>query len=877
MKVFPGLLGRKASKRRLREDLSRVKGNLARTKDDLARVRLDRDRAREHRDLYHSQRNELRKDRFGALTTGLLKGQSFESASVAGVRHMLDVGHLSEAQTFGQALMSREETKSIGAIIMGIFLAKTGFEKAALGYFSTQDQRKLTELASIEFADCLLASGQDDAADTVIRIADNLMEQSDFATAFQLAQSLMKVMRISDAMAIVEKLPSTEALRDFFDENDHAQLDWIRTSHGARATPVGIEHCGVQIGLMDYKLLDRDRTSSNAGDYVQTLAAFANVARHQNITFQSEDPALTKKLTSLQARVDEKNSIKGEKPVTVSVVPVDRDYASGRHYLKPTWMISNGWFMHANGRGDFDFPYPDDIRPIFISFHINHNNFLTEKAVEYLKRFEPIGCRDWTTVYRLQEYGVEAFFSGCLTTTVGLVFGPHKDSSFKPTANVEATLTPDEKKAEIESFEQLYDGVRDFSMARGLDVADEMLEGYRKFGKIITSRLHCYLPCRSIGLKVDFRPRFGADIRFDGLDNLDENAFADIRKPIEDKLQAVLTPLFSGQPEDKIRSIWRDVCAEDVSLAKQRIENAPVLPKRDTYVKQAATDILGTLRTFGPQPRENNLNIALAVDSRLADQLLATVASVCANTKSSLSINVMTRDLPASFAEQMAARWPEVHFRVFDMSNIDYSGIHLLSHTTVATMDRLFLPEILRDVDRLAYLDVDTIVLKDIKDLLELDMGQAAIAGRPTNSKMWRTGTSLLDLKATKQDAPTARKMRLWAYASGPVAFEAFNAGVLVMEMERLRQDSFTEKCLATVEAFGFHDQDAINFYCRGQYIPLDLCWNFVPSQDYYQDPSLIHWAGPNKPWGEFEVLHKSEYKKAVALAADPNLDGFDM
>ena len=44
---------------------------------------------------------------------------------------------------------------------------------------------------------------------------------------------------------------------------------------------------------------------------------------------------------------------------------------------------------------------------------------------------------------------------------------------------------------------------------------------------------------------------------------------------------------------------------------------------------------------------------------------------------------------------------------------------------TVSTMDRLLLPHPARDVDRVVYLDIDTVVLGDICELARSDLGAA--------------------------------------------------------------------------------------------------------------------------------------------------------
>ena len=94
-------------------------------------------------------------------------------------------------------------------------------------------------------------------------------------------------------------------------------------------------------------------------------------------------------------------------------IQIDRDnlknYAGERVKL-----ILNGWFME----NPKNWPPSNNIIPFFISFHINpiiKSYILNSKGVEYLKQHEPIGCRDLYTKSILEEKGIKAYFSGCLT------------------------------------------------------------------------------------------------------------------------------------------------------------------------------------------------------------------------------------------------------------------------------------------------------------------------------------------------------------------------------------------------------------------------------------------------------------------------------
>ncbi len=92
---------------------------------------------------------------------------------------------------------------------------------------------------------------------------------------------------------------------------------------------------------------------------------------------------------------------------------VDRESLHNYHgeHLR---LICNGWFMENPD----NWPPSDDITPLFISFHINpqaQKKLTNAHSIAYLKKHEPIGCRDLYTRKLLEKHGVKCYFSGCLT------------------------------------------------------------------------------------------------------------------------------------------------------------------------------------------------------------------------------------------------------------------------------------------------------------------------------------------------------------------------------------------------------------------------------------------------------------------------------
>ena len=75
------------------------------------------------------------------------------------------------------------------------------------------------------------------------------------------------------------------------------------------------------------------------------------------------------------------------------------------------FLIMNGWFMEESK----NWPPSKKITPLFLSFHLNptaKKNMLTENGIKYLKKHQPIGCRDYYTQKLLSSYELKHIFQG---------------------------------------------------------------------------------------------------------------------------------------------------------------------------------------------------------------------------------------------------------------------------------------------------------------------------------------------------------------------------------------------------------------------------------------------------------------------------------
>ena len=175
-------------------------------------------------------------------------------------------------------------------------------------------------------------------------------------------------------------------------------------------------------------------------------------------------------------------------------------------------LLMNGWF--GPGRLGVDaFPPSKDIIPIYFSFHIaNYETsvafFTSPKSLNHFKKWEPIGCRDQSTAELLGSKGINTFFSKCLTLTFdkrpappneGKLFIVDGSSLPIPKSVTDANVVQKVTHECTDPFQ---------SHQANMRTAQQLLDHYRKgASSVITSRLHCAMPCQAMGIPTIFLPK----------------------------------------------------------------------------------------------------------------------------------------------------------------------------------------------------------------------------------------------------------------------------------------------------------------------------------------------------------------------------------
>lgn len=221
-------------------------------------------------------------------------------------------------------------------------------------------------------------------------------------------------------------------------------------------------------------------------------------------------------------------------------------------------VIMNGWYMNHPE----NWPPNTQINPLFVSLHINKcglPDLLSKESVAYLKKYQPIGCRDTNTVKLLEEKGIKAYFTGCMTLTLGVKYKStvrdgkvyivepyccnsgliehHKWESIKNMFYLLMHLSDVKKITRKKNetgfksffynsyFLKSYSKKFDYNMLVNAEYvnqynyeiqknyptqedkmkyAEELVRKYSKAACVITSRIHCALPCTGLETPVIF-------------------------------------------------------------------------------------------------------------------------------------------------------------------------------------------------------------------------------------------------------------------------------------------------------------------------------------------------------------------------------------
>lgn len=163
-------------------------------------------------------------------------------------------------------------------------------------------------------------------------------------------------------------------------------------------------------------------------------------------------------------------------------------------------------------------------------------------------------------------------------------------------------------------------------------------------------------------------------------------------------------------------------------------------------------------------------------------------------------------------------------------------ALQLRDYYTGATYYRIFIAGMFPNLDKAIYLDSDIIVRGDISRLFNVSLGNNLVAAVPD--------TVVASVKEFRRYTQEVLGIEYSRY---------FNAGVLVMNLKKFREDNFYDRFCALLREYKFsvaQDQDYLNVLCKDKVKLLPKTWNTMPiGGDKNKTPMLVHYNLTAKPW----------------------------
>lgn len=179
----------------------------------------------------------------------------------------------------------------------------------------------------------------------------------------------------------------------------------------------------------------------------------------------------------------------------------------------------------------------------------------------------------------------------------------------------------------------------------------------------------------------------------------------------------------------------------------------------------------------------------------------------------------------------------EINYIEINKKDLDRFKVGAGTHLSSIVFARLFIPELLKSEEKAIYLDCDVIVLKPLEELYNMDLQEKSIGVVLDGKKDQKSSLSRLNLSLDRT---------------------YFNAGVMVMDLKKLRENSKFLKtidyCLNPDRELQLNEQDALNIIFENDYMTNNVVWNYThgnSEENNYTEKEIgiVHFTGDMKPW----------------------------
>ena len=161
----------------------------------------------------------------------------------------------------------------------------------------------------------------------------------------------------------------------------------------------------------------------------------------------------------------------------------------------------------------------------------------------------------------------------------------------------------------------------------------------------------------------------------------------------------------------------------------------------------------------------------------------------------------------------------------------------LRDYYTASIFYRIFIAALYPEYKKAIYLDCDITVIGDISKMYEIDLGD--------------------NIFGVVSDDVIASVEQFRIYAREGIGVDDkkyFNSGVLLMNLEKYREEKIKERFVYLLVKYNFEtaapDQDYLNVLCKDKVLYLERGWDRMSTdEDYDGELYIIHYNNFRKPW----------------------------
>lgn len=272
---------------------------------------------------------------------------------------------------------------------------------------------------------------------------------------------------------------------------------------------------------------------------------------------------------------------------------------------------------------------------------------------------------------------------------------------------------------------------------------------------------------------------------------------------------------------------------------------------------------------------ENIINIGYGIDNNYARCAGTSMTSFCLNNpEQNFSFYILASDLSDVSKEKfkMLAKQYSTNIIIYEIDAAFFANLPTRTAFPVPMYYRFMLPLILKDFDKIFYIDADIICLNNAKELFDIDFENNVIAAVP-------------DTEKTNEERNYSLALKNHIY---------FNSGVLSINVSKWNELNIFDKLITILakepEMFLLPDQDALNLILTNKvkYLPRKFNWfngfyKWSSNSIENKEIILLHFTSSPKPWdlgwkvhsmcNKYNIDLYDKYEKLTPWANTPSVE----